>query len=112
MILHIPITSIQDGQVRVASHVETASPVPNLPKDLWYQFPDRYESNLSVRADGFAATALLTAMYLGNKPEAGIQREYLLFVSRCIKGNCQTRQAASTWILNDILVLPLWRSAK
>jgi len=65
MILHIPVISMQDGQVTIAARVETESPVPNLPRDLWYRFPEKYESNLSVRADGFAATALLTAMFCG-----------------------------------------------
>jgi hypothetical protein len=36
-----------------------------LPQDLWYQFPDQYEPYLSLRADGFAATALLVSMYAG-----------------------------------------------
>jgi len=65
MILHIPIISKQDGQVRVAARLETESAIPNLPAELWYQFPERLGPNLSVRADGFAATALLTAMYIG-----------------------------------------------
>lgn len=54
-----------DGQITVAARVETQASVPNLPKDLWYRFPEKYEPNLSVQADGFAATALLVAMYTG-----------------------------------------------
>jgi hypothetical protein len=65
MILHIPVISKQEGQVMVAARMETESPVHNLPADLWYRFPEKYESCLSIRADGFAATALLTAMYAG-----------------------------------------------
>lgn len=65
MILHIPVQNKMDGQVRVAARIETESAIPNLPADLWYQFPERYEGYLSARAEGFAATALLTAMYCG-----------------------------------------------
>jgi hypothetical protein len=65
MILHTPVLSKQDGQVLVAARVETQSAIPNLPKELWYRFPERYEEMVGARADGFAATTLLTAMYCG-----------------------------------------------
>jgi hypothetical protein len=65
MILHIPVLRKKDGQIMVSSRVETHTPVPNLPENLWYRFPESYEPYLSARADGFAATALLSAMFFG-----------------------------------------------
>ena len=67
MIVHIPTMGKQDGQVIIAARFELRSPLAYLPKDLWYRFPEQYEPILSPRADCFAATALLVAMYTGEE---------------------------------------------
>jgi len=65
MILHTPTMGKRDGQITISSRFEMQSPVPDLPKELWYRFPDSFEPYLALNADGFAATALLVAMYAG-----------------------------------------------
>jgi hypothetical protein len=67
MIVHIPTMRKQDGQVTIAARFELRSPLAYMPKDLCYRFPEQYEPNLSPRADCFAATALLVAMYTGEE---------------------------------------------
>jgi hypothetical protein len=59
----------RDGHITISSWFEMLTPVPDLPKDLWYRFPDRYEPCLALNADGFAATAMLVAMYTGEDLE-------------------------------------------
>jgi hypothetical protein len=65
MILHSPIIKKHDDQVTISSRFEIRSALPNIPQDLYYRFPERYEPFLALSADGFAATALLVAMYTG-----------------------------------------------
>lgn len=65
MILHNPIIKKSKDQVIISSRFEMLTALPDLPQDLWYRFQGQYETCLSLRADGFAATALLMAMYAG-----------------------------------------------
>lgn len=65
MILHAPIIKKHNEHVIISSRFELLSTLPNLPRDLYFRFPERYEPVLALRADGFAATALLVAMYTG-----------------------------------------------
>jgi hypothetical protein len=67
VIVHTPNIAVQNGQVEISARFELRSPLAALPKYLWYRFPEQYASNLSPRADGFAATGLLLAMYTGEK---------------------------------------------
>jgi len=65
MIIHTPTKTIKDGQVYIASRFELETSLPYLPDELWYRFPERYANDISLRADAFAPTALLVAMYTG-----------------------------------------------
>jgi hypothetical protein len=65
MILHSAVKSLEDGQICVAAQFEMQRPIAYLPSSLWYRFPERYVDRLNSRADAFAPTALLVAMYAG-----------------------------------------------
>ncbi|MCP4140515.1 MAG: hypothetical protein GY755_09530 [Chloroflexi bacterium] len=69
MILHTPTKVIKDGQVSISARFELESHLPYLPRELWYRFPEKYAKYISLRADAFAATALLMAMYTGENLE-------------------------------------------
>lgn len=65
MIVHTPTLTKDSGEICIASRIEMDKPLPYLPKKLWYRFNEKHEDRLSPRSDGFAATALLVAMYAG-----------------------------------------------
>jgi hypothetical protein len=65
MIIHIPTLTKESGEICIASRFEMLTPLPYLPETLWYRFDEVFEDKLSPRSDGFAATALLVAMYAG-----------------------------------------------
>ena len=65
MILHAPIIKKNNESVIISSRFELHSALANIPEALYYRFPERYEPFLCLNADGFAATALLVAMYTG-----------------------------------------------
>jgi hypothetical protein len=65
MIVHTPSMEKGGGEICITARFELHDPLPHLPEELWYRFPEEYEARLSPRADGFAATALLVAMYAG-----------------------------------------------
>jgi len=65
MIVHTPTITHIGGEICIAARIEMQKALPNLPEELWYRFPEAYEDRLLPRADGFAATALLVAMYAG-----------------------------------------------
>ena len=65
MIVHKPTKSIENGFVSISAAFEMDTPIPYLPRFLWYRFPKQYANRTNSRADGFAPTALLVAMYTG-----------------------------------------------
>lgn len=65
MILHEPFMTIEAGEVCIAARFELRNPLPYLPVDLWYRFSEEHASRLAPRADAFAPTALMVAMYIG-----------------------------------------------
>ena len=65
MIVHTPTLTKDSGEIVIASRIEMQKPLPYLPETLWYRFAEVHEERLSPRSDGFAATALLLAMYAG-----------------------------------------------
>ncbi|MCJ7702711.1 MAG: hypothetical protein MUO62_14095, partial [Anaerolineales bacterium] len=69
MIIHSPTLTKSDGEICIASQFELRKPLPHLPAEMWYRFPEKYQGFLSPRADGFAAAALLVAMYTGEDLE-------------------------------------------
>jgi hypothetical protein len=65
MIVHTPTLTKDSGKICIASRIEMQKPLPYMPERLWYRFDEKHEDWLSPRIDGFAATALLVAMYAG-----------------------------------------------
>jgi len=65
MIAHAPIITTKNDFVFLKSHFEMQKPIPYFPSELWYRFPEPYANHLSLRADAFAPTALLVAMFTG-----------------------------------------------
>ncbi|MBE9523907.1 MAG: hypothetical protein IMY76_02330 [Chloroflexi bacterium] len=67
MIVHTPTKIYKDGNIILASRFEMQKSIPYLPQELWYRFPEHYAEYLSPRVDAFVPTALLVAMYAGEK---------------------------------------------
>lgn len=65
MIIHAPTLKSVEDQIQITSRFEMRKPLPYLPDELWYRFPEVYQPSVALRADGFAATGLLVAMYAG-----------------------------------------------
>jgi hypothetical protein len=65
MIVHHPTIRKSDGEICIGARLEMEHPLPHLPQELWYRFPERYASHILQRADAFTPTALLVAMYAG-----------------------------------------------
>ena len=65
MIAHAPIITTKNDFVFLKSRFEMQKPIPYFPSELWYRFPEPYANHLSLRADAFAPTALLVAMFTG-----------------------------------------------
>ena len=65
MIVHAPVKTVEKEQVCVAARFEMQKPIAYLPSSLWYRFPEGIADRINARADAFAPTALLVAMYAG-----------------------------------------------
>ena len=65
MIVHTPTIQVEEDKVYISSRFELKKPLPFLPQELWYRFPQHYHNHISMQADAFAPTALLLAMYTG-----------------------------------------------
>ncbi|MFC1878658.1 hypothetical protein ACFLZW_01970 [Chloroflexota bacterium] len=63
MLVHEPTIRTAAGEIRCSARLEMDKPLPNLPQELWYRFPEKYAADISTRAEAFAPTALLVAMY-------------------------------------------------
>jgi hypothetical protein len=64
MIIHQPEIITQNDEVTVTAQIETAKPVENIPKQLWFTYPEQYANAVTDRSDAFAASLLAFAMYL------------------------------------------------
>ena len=65
MLVHETTIVKEAGEVCITVRLELEKKLAFLPKELWYKFPEAYEQYISPRADAFAPTALLLAMYTG-----------------------------------------------
>jgi hypothetical protein len=65
MIIHQPIITHHEGAICISARIETEKVIHNIPKTLWFKFPESYFEYISERTDGFAACLLLVAMNLG-----------------------------------------------
>ncbi len=64
MILHEPETRVEDGNVWVSARVEVKNSKIDLPNELWFRFPERWQGSLSKTSDGFASSLFLLASHL------------------------------------------------
>lgn len=62
MRIYPPTITLHDAIVRVEARVEMQTPLPDLPKTLWFEFPRVYQDAISPCADGFVVALLLLAM--------------------------------------------------
>jgi hypothetical protein len=83
MIIHQPERIIKEDQVCLVAHVETRTPVPDLPTSLWFTYPVHLLPYLTESSDAFAASLLLVAMYLGEDLE--------------VRGGISSRLASGLW---------------
>jgi len=67
MIIHEPEISSSNGEIVVSARIESAQGIPNLPKELWFAFPERFESWICDRSDAFLTALIKPAMVL-NEP--------------------------------------------
>ena len=65
MILHAPEITHEGDEICVAARFELRNKLSYIPDELWYRLQQVHEKRISVRADAFAPTALLVAMYTG-----------------------------------------------
>ena len=72
MIIHQPEMINKDGEILISAHVEVQSPSlasVEMPKKLWFSFPEGYKNFISDQSDGFIASLILRAMRLGENIE-------------------------------------------
>lgn len=67
MIIHKPVTFLENGMLSVTTRVETQYVVPHLPERLEFRFPAYYSPWVNQRSDGFVSSLLMLSMYL-NEP--------------------------------------------
>jgi hypothetical protein len=67
MIIHQPEVKIENGEVSVSARVEFSQPMANIPKALWYRFPEAYAGYITEHSDGFIVSLLLLAMAMGEE---------------------------------------------
>jgi hypothetical protein len=64
MIIHQPEIITQNGEVTVKARIEPTKPIENIPKQLWFTYPEQYANVVTERGDAFAASLLTFAMFL------------------------------------------------
>ena len=69
MTIHTPELSRRDGWVTVASRIEFAAADIELPKKLWFRFPEEFAPYVTDRADGFVSLLVSLAMRIGEPIE-------------------------------------------
>jgi hypothetical protein len=69
MIIHQPQIVIENGEVVVSAKIDYQSPQSNFADQLWYAFPEQYQTFITDRVDGFVVALLIFAMMLGENIE-------------------------------------------
>ncbi|MBW8011807.1 MAG: hypothetical protein FVQ83_11315 [Chloroflexi bacterium] len=62
----------KDGEIVISANVEVQSSSPasrEIPKKLWFSFPETYQDFISFQSDGFIASLILRSMRLGENVE-------------------------------------------
>jgi hypothetical protein len=65
MIIHRPEISRESGSITVSARIEFKTPLPGMPEELWFEFPEEWSDLVTDRADAFLSTMLLVAMQYG-----------------------------------------------
>jgi hypothetical protein len=65
MIIHRPEISRESGSITVSARIEFKTPLPGMPEELWFEFPEEWSDLVTDRADAFLSTMLLVAMRHG-----------------------------------------------
>lgn len=63
MIIHSPYQQIKNGEIILAADIEFSQPIPDIPKQLWFAFPEKYAPYVTDATDPFASTLLLIAQF-------------------------------------------------
>ena len=69
MIIHSPQKTITNGEVILSADVEFSRPIQDIPKQLWFAFPESYAPYVVTTSDPFASTLLQIAMFFGENLE-------------------------------------------
>jgi hypothetical protein len=69
MIIHHPEIITRNGEVTVTAQIEPVKPVEDIPKQLWFTYPEQYADVVTARSDAFATALLTFAMYLNEDLE-------------------------------------------
>jgi hypothetical protein len=69
MIIHQPTIKIDNGEVILSSRIEFDNPLPNIPKYLWFSFPEFYAPFISDRGEAFLISMLVPALYFNEDIE-------------------------------------------
>jgi len=64
MIIHQPEIITHNGEVTVTARIEPGKPIEDIPKQLWFTYPEQYANVVTDRSDAFATSLLTFAMYL------------------------------------------------
>ncbi|MBT3189346.1 MAG: hypothetical protein HN736_04185 [Anaerolineae bacterium] len=63
MIIHQPEIIVDNGMITLSSPIEFSNQIANIPKTLWFSFPEEYEQYISLRIEAFLLGMLIPAMY-------------------------------------------------
>lgn len=73
MIIYRPELTRRNGEIEVSARVEFNHTIPNVPKRLWFRFPESCADYLTDRGDGFLSCMLIPAMHCGEDIEVPAQ---------------------------------------
>ncbi|MGB9669123.1 MAG: hypothetical protein ACPL0B_01935 [Anaerolineales bacterium] len=69
MIIHPPQIELKEGKVILSADVEFSHSIQDMPKTLWFAFPEKYQEYVSSNCDAFASTLLPIAQLFGEDLE-------------------------------------------
>jgi hypothetical protein len=69
MIIHQPTIKTDNGEVILSARIEFDKPLPNIPKHLWFSFPESYAPFISDRGEAFLLSMLIPALYFNEDIE-------------------------------------------
>jgi len=69
MIIHQPEIIRANGEIVVSARIESSRSIPNLPRELWFAFPEKYEPWLCDRSDAFLNSMIKPAMVFNESLE-------------------------------------------